>query len=116
MSSKHEHLRLSDIIDNIDFIFEYVGERNYDSYVADRRTSDACERCRERVCEAVVKIGPERMAAIAPQIDLGRVRGLGNLMRHSYDRVDARFIFTLIQDDLPGLRAACVAALEDPNA
>jgi len=73
---------------------------------------DATERCLGRITEAVIKIGADRMAIIAPEIPVERVRGLGNLLRHEYDVVDLERIYVLIHKDLPLLRAAAVQALE----
>lgn len=111
MSSKSERLRLADIVDNIDAIQEYLGSSSYAEFAADRRTVDATERCLERISEAVVKIGTDRMAEIDPDLPVERVRGLGNVIRHAYDTIDLRLIYNLVIINLPPLRAACIAAL-----
>jgi uncharacterized protein with HEPN domain len=104
-------LRLADIVDNIDAIQEYLGSSGYAEFAADRRTVDATERCLERISEAVVKIGTDRMAEIDPDLPVERVRGLGNVIRHAYDTIDLRLIYNLVIINLPPLRAACIAAL-----
>jgi uncharacterized protein with HEPN domain len=82
-------------------------------FAADHRTIDATERCLQRITEAVIKIGPDRMQAIAPAIPVAAVRGLGNILRHEYDKIDVRSIYNTVVDDLPGLRAACEQALKN---
>ena len=116
MSSKHELSRLADIIDNIDAIEEYLAGSDYVAFSADRRTVDATERCLERISEAVVKIGADRMAEIDPNLPVEKVRGLGNVIRHAYDSIDLRLIYNLIVRELPSLRAACVAVLGRDHA
>jgi uncharacterized protein with HEPN domain len=111
LSSERERDRLSDIIDNIDAIGRYVGDRSFEAYAAERIVVDATERCLGRITEAVIKIGADRMAIIAPEIPVERVRGLGNLLRHEYDVLDLEQIYILIQKDLPLLRAAAAEAL-----
>ena len=69
------------------------------------------ERCLQRITEAVIKIGPERMAEISPQTPVDAVRGLGNMLRHDYDRVDLGTIWHTIRESLPKLRADCVSVL-----
>ncbi len=113
MSSRREPQRLRDIIENIDAIQAYVAGMAFDAFAADRKTMDASERCLERIIEATVKIGEDRMQEIAPEIPARAVRGLGNMLRHAYDHIDLAYIFTTIQRDLPPLRAACAAALRE---
>jgi uncharacterized protein with HEPN domain len=111
LSTEREALRLRDIIDNIDRIV-YVDGMDFAAFAADDRTVDAVERCLQRLTEAVIKIGPERMAQVSPTLPVDAVRGLGNALRHDYDRVDLRTIYVTATDSLPLLRADCVAALE----
>lgn len=44
MSSRREQLRLNDVIDNIDAIQVYLGQRSFDELYADRMRVDAIER------------------------------------------------------------------------
>jgi uncharacterized protein with HEPN domain len=104
---------LADIIENIDAIIAYTANLSLDQFMADRKTVDATECCLERITEATIKIGPERMAIIAPGLSASAVRGFGNFLRHHYDAVDLSVIFTTVKDDLPILYAACLAALKE---
>ncbi|CCW18467.1 hypothetical protein EBBID32_28200 [Sphingobium indicum BiD32] len=113
MSSRRESQRLADISENIDAIDLYLAGMTFEAFAVDRKTIDASERCLERIIEATVKIGEDRMQEIAPAIPARSVRGLGNMLRHAYDDIDLTYIFTTIRRDLPTLRAACVAALKD---
>lgn len=113
MSSSREAQRLQDIFENIDAARSYVGDMAIVAFIADRKTVDACERCLQRITEAVIKIGEDRMEEIAPAIPARAIRGLGNVLRHEYDSIDLRYILITIQRDLPPLRAACIAALKD---
>ncbi|MDX3900538.1 MAG: DUF86 domain-containing protein [Sphingobium sp.] len=86
---------------------------DFHQYVADPKTMNASERCLERVIEATIKIGKDRMAIIAPDLPADAVRGLGNVLRHGYDQISAELIFATIRDRLPGLREACLRARID---
>jgi uncharacterized protein with HEPN domain len=103
---------LADIIENADSITGYVGSMTREEYQNDPKTVDAVERCFMRLTEAVIRIGPETMNRIAPSIPVGAIRGLGNLLRHHYDEIDAGVILGTARVSLPVLRAACIAALE----
>jgi hypothetical protein len=110
VSTSREGLHLQDIIENIDRISGYVAGLDQAAFEADDRTVDAVERCLQRLTEAVIKIGPERMAAISPQTPVDAVLGLGNMLRHDYDQVDLSTIWRTIQGSLPALRADCLKA------
>lgn len=111
MPTDREALRLRDIIENIDRIESYVAGMDLAAFSADQRTIDAVERCLLRVSEAVIKIGAERMAGISPTLPVDAVRGLGNMLRHDYDRVDLSVIWRTIHGSLPELRQDCLRGL-----
>lgn len=113
MSTDRESRRLADIIENIEAIMGYTAKLSFEEFAASRMTVDATERCLERITEATIKIGAERMAAIAPALSASAVRGFGNFLRHHYDEVDLQVIYVTVKDDLPVLHAACLAALKD---
>lgn len=75
MSSDREALRLQDIVENIDRIGSHVEGLDRGHFLTDAKTVDAVERCLQRITEAVIKIGPDRMAAISPRTPVDAVRG-----------------------------------------
>jgi uncharacterized protein with HEPN domain len=112
VSSERERQRLIDIIENINRAQDYLGDMSFAVFAQDHKTVDACERCLQRITEAVTKIGPERMHMIAPEIPVAAVRGLGNILRHEYDNIDLRSIYNTITDDLSLLHGYCIRALQ----
>ena len=40
------------------------------------------------------------------------IRGVGNMLRHEYDRIDRTMIWDIVTNDLPSLRRAAVMVLE----
>ncbi|MDO6413737.1 DUF86 domain-containing protein [Sphingomonas sp. BIUV-7] len=103
---------IGDIVENAARIARHVDGLDFDGFIANELVRDAVERCIERITEAAVRLGPERLARIAPETALHQVRGLGNMLRHEYDRVNVRVIWDTVTTDLPPLRAACEAALQ----
>ena len=95
----------------IDDAIEYLDDRTVEQLALDRKSVAAIERTLQCVTEAAIKIGEERMAVFAPGVSMQGIRGLGNRLRHAYDDIDLAIIHRTITDDLPILRAACVAAL-----
>jgi len=53
---------------------------------------DAIERCIDRVCEAVVRLG-EQADELMPAQPWGDIRGMGNRLRHAYDRIDVDVVW-----------------------
>jgi uncharacterized protein with HEPN domain len=113
VSSSNEQQRLADVVENVDAILVYVRGMDFDAFARDRKTVDACERCLERVIEAITKIGSARMSQILASLPVSALRGMGNRLRHEYDLVDLGTIWVTITDDLVPLRDACLAALGD---
>ena len=111
MSSKSYQLALlSDIVQNVERIQNYVGDLRRDDFERDARTQDAVERCLERICEAAVRLGDDA-DAIVPEQPWNEIRGMGKWLRHAYDRVDSCADLGDGEGDLPSLANAVRAAL-----
>jgi uncharacterized protein with HEPN domain len=81
-----------------------------DEFQADGRTRDAVERCLERICEAAFRLG-DQAALLMPGQPWGEIRGMGNRLRHGYDRVSFPVIWHAVRDELPSLQADVRRAL-----
>lgn len=110
MPSKNEARRLAD---NIDRAERHIGDRDFSAFMEDEVRVDAVERCLQRITEACMKIGRERMVEIAPDQPFAEIAGLGNMLRHEYDGLSHRVLWNTVRHDLPRLRAACAKALAD---
>ena len=66
---------IEDIVENIDRVEIYVAGLTADTFRTTPMARDACERCLERIAEAAVRLGPER---ITPETVLHQPRGFGN--------------------------------------
>lgn len=120
MPSNDPVQRFQDILDNIGLIKEYARGASYDSYVRDRKTRDAVERCLARISEAASKLESSAEALI-PDQPWSEIRGIGNIIRHEYDSIDPLIIWNIVSRELDNLRTAVEAALEvlrrkTPNA
>ena len=60
--------------------------------------------------EAAVRLGDQALM-LCPGLPLHNIRGLGNWLRHQYDRVDVETIWHTVVDDLAPLKAAVLLAL-----
>ena len=87
MPSKHDPAdSLADIIENAERIEHYLAGMDRAAFAGNGLTRDAVERCLERVCEAAYRLG-ERAAELIPSQPWSDIRGMGNRLRHAYDRI-----------------------------
>lgn len=101
---------LADIIDNAGRIERYLTGVDRAGFEADGLTRDAVERCVERICEAVHRLG-DRAEALMPGHPWGDIRGMGNKLRHAYDRLDAEIIWNTACERVPALASDAQRAL-----
>jgi uncharacterized protein with HEPN domain len=102
---------VADILDNIERIEGYISGLDHDSLGSDGLRRDAVERCLERICEAGIRLG-DRAPTLMPDQPWQAIRGLGNRLRHAYDRIDFTAIWTLLTERLPELKRDATAALQ----
>jgi uncharacterized protein with HEPN domain len=101
--SKHDPAdSLADIIDNAERIERYLAGMGRAAFAANGLVRDAVERCLERACEAAHRLG-ERGADLMPGQPWADIRGMGNRLRHAYDRISLDVLWHAVRHDLPGL-------------
>lgn len=76
---------MNDILSNIERIGEYTSAMTAEQFAADAKTRDATQHCLLRISEAATKLG-ELAESEVPDQPWGEIRGLGNRLRHEYDR------------------------------
>ena len=111
MPSKEPILRFEDILANIERIEEHTkGVKDGAAFEENHLVYDAVERCLERISEAAKKLGDDA-EALCPDVPWPQMRGLGNILRHEYEKVESARLWYLVQDDLPPFKTAVEAAL-----
>jgi uncharacterized protein with HEPN domain len=102
------HLR--DILEAIDLIELFLHDMTFESYQTDLKTKSAVERQMQIMTEAAIRLGGDA-ERIAPGPDWEGFRGMGNLLRHAYHRIDDQIIWNTVKDELPRMREVVVEAL-----
>ncbi len=92
-------------------IEEFTAGLDIDTFRSDTRTVAAVERKLAVISEAAVRLG-DQAAELCPGLPWHNIRGLGNWLRHQYDRVDVDMIWQTVVSNLPPLKAAVLAALD----
>jgi uncharacterized protein with HEPN domain len=75
----------------------------------------AVERKLQIIGEAAIRLGDEAERR-CPDMPWRDVRGIGNQLRHAYERIDLNTIWSAVTDDLPPLKAAVQRAVTPPGA
>jgi uncharacterized protein with HEPN domain len=106
-------LSLRDILDGIDMIVQFVSGMDFEAFRSDPKTVAAVERKLLLISEAAIRLG-EDAERLCPGLPWHDIRGLGNWLRHRYDRVDVETVWNTVIDDLPRLRSGVLRALAPP--
>jgi uncharacterized protein with HEPN domain len=106
-------LSLRDILDSIDMIVNFVRGMDLGAFREDPKTVAAVERKLLLISEAAMRLG-EDADRLCPGLPWHNIRGIGNWLRHRYDRVDVETVWNTVIDDLPSLRSGVLRALMPP--
>lgn len=104
MPSDRALTALRDILHHIDLATAFAVDLDRDAFVSDLRTVYAVTRCLEIISEASRRL-PDDLKTRHPAVPWRQIAGAGNVYRHDYEDVAARFVWTTLRVDLPSLRA-----------
>jgi uncharacterized protein with HEPN domain len=86
---------LTDVIENIDAIHEFVGDLDYARFIENREKIYAVTRALEIISEASRHI-PENIKARHGDIAWPQIKAAGNIYRHEYRGVDLKVVWDTI--------------------
>ena len=112
MSSRTPHQSLSDILNSILMIEDFIAGVSLDVFSRDPMRIAAVERHLQKISEAAVRLG-DTAEVLCPGMPWRNIRGIGNFLRHEYDRVDLDTVWHTVTDRLPALKTAVTTALHD---
>jgi uncharacterized protein with HEPN domain len=101
---------LRDIVDAIGMIEEFTAGMDFEAFCSNPMAVAAVERKLQIISEAAIRLGPEVEVRI-PGPSWPNIRGMGNWLRHQYERIELPIIWKTVRDDLPQLKAAALRAL-----
>lgn len=97
--------RLQDMADAIAGIEETLAGKGYEEFARVWHLQKATERGLEIISEASRSLSAE-MKALTPEVPWPEIAGIGNVLRHDYQRIEALIIWNIVGKHLPGLKAA----------
>lgn len=98
--------RLVDIIEAIELVRSETAGVTLQSLESDKRRRWVIERGIEIISEASRQLTDE-LKARHPEIPWPKVAGIGNVLRHEYERVAHDVLWGVARDDLPPLEKVC---------
>jgi uncharacterized protein with HEPN domain len=101
---------LRDIAGAIAMIERFTVGMDFDAYREDFKTMAAVERKLLLISEAALRLG-DQGPALCPGLPWENIRGIGNWLRHQYDRVDVETVWRTVAGDLPKLKVSVQRAL-----
>src|SRR5579863_7619710 len=99
----------SDIVNAIAMIDQFTSGMDFEAFRSSPMAVAAVERKLQIISEAATRLGNEAEQRI-PDQPWRDIRGIGNQLRHAYERIDLNTIWNAVTDDLPPLKAAVVMA------
>jgi uncharacterized protein with HEPN domain len=108
---REPRLPLQDIVSAIVAIEEFTANMDFEAFRSDPKTVSAVERKLSVISEAAVRVGAEG-PLLCPDVPWHNIRGMGNWLRHQYDRIDTNTVWNTVTQDLPPLRIAAQKALD----
>ena len=102
---------LRDIADAIGMIEAFTSGMDFEEFRQDPKTVAAVERKLLIISEAAIRLGSDAETR-CPGLLWRDIRGMGNWLRHQYDRIELPTIWKTVQGDLPPLKTAVLLALD----
>ena len=87
---------------------------DFEAFRANPMAVAAVERKLQIISEAAIRLGDEAERRI-PDQPWRDIRGIGNHLRHAYERIDLDTLWAAVTDDLPPLKAAVIRELAPPG-
>jgi len=110
--TKNPLVRLYHIRDEIAGIEATLSDTDFDGYANSYTAKRTVERALQIISEAV-KALPDDLLARYPSADWGRIRSLGNFLRHEYHHIDPEQLWLIATRKLPELGIAIQTMIAD---
>ena len=99
------------MLHHIDLAVQFMEGLDREAFQVDTRTVYAVTRCLEIISEASRRLSAELKTRHA-EIEWKQMAAAGNVYRHEYEDVAARYVWDTVQRSLPALRQVIVAELD----
>jgi uncharacterized protein with HEPN domain len=99
MTPRSFRIRLIDIRDEIAGIRDLIKDATAQSFSESWAMKRAVEHALLIIAEAAKHI-PDSLKETRPEVPWKRIRGLGNMLRHEYRRIDSDILWSVVTENL----------------
>src|SRR6516164_6053556 len=111
-ATKSPLMRLGHIRDEIGNLLPLFADIDYRAFASSYSMVRTTERAILIIAEAVKSL-PEELTARYPEIEWHAIRGIGNILRHEYERVEAEVLWRVVHENLPRLASVIEHMIRD---
>jgi len=108
MPTRSSLLRIHDMLESILGIEKAIKGKSYRDYQRSWVLRSAVERGIEVISEASRHLARE-LKSQHKDVRWKDIAGIGNILRHEYQRIDSQIVWRAVRDDLPSLKKALLA-------
>jgi uncharacterized protein with HEPN domain len=108
MATRSPLLRIHDMLESIRGIEKAIAGKTFRDYERSWLLRSAIERGIEVISEASRHLGRD-LKAQHKNVRWDDIAGIGNILRHEYQRIDPAIIWRAVKNDLPPLKEALLA-------
>jgi uncharacterized protein with HEPN domain len=108
MAARSPLLRIHDMLESVRGIEKAIAGKTFRDYERSWLLRSAIERGIEVISEASRHLGRD-LKAQHKGVRWEDIAGIGNILRHEYQRVDPAIIWKAVKNDLPPLKDALLA-------
>lgn len=90
----------------------FTRNMSFEEFRNDPKTIAAVERKLLVISEAAMRLG-DKAPELVPEMPWRNIRGIGNWLRHQYDRVDVQTVWHTVMGDLPPLATSIGRVLSE---
>jgi uncharacterized protein with HEPN domain len=108
MATRSPLLRIHDMLESIRGIEKAIAGKTFRDYERSWVLRSALERGVEVISEASRHLSRE-LRSQHKDVRWRDIAGIGNILRHEYQRVDSQIIWNAVKDDLPAIKKALLA-------
>jgi uncharacterized protein with HEPN domain len=114
-ASANPRARLEHILFHIRGVADTVGGIEFETYTSVYHMERTVERAVQIISEAVRSL-PSDLTARYPEIEWAKIAGIGNVLRHEYERVDPQTMWEIATVKLPEMEKVIERMLADLKA
>lgn len=111
MPFRDNETHLRDILEGIEHIETFLVDIDFHAYRTDAKTRSAVERQMQIITEAAKRLG-DQAEILCPGPDWKGFCRMGDVLRHSYHKVDDEIVWNTVKDELPPMREAILRVMK----